>query len=194
MQTLQGPLGNWDARKRRTIGQRRATKDNEVRTFRFAAVLLVLATAVQAKVQTGACCAGEAFPEQLAPPAAGGKAVELSGTVAQVHIAAGQGMPYFDLKNGAEITRIYLGPMPFLIAENFHPKAGQEVRVKGYRVPDWVVAAQVHFRQGESDRQVPRRPRLAAVAWRLRTRRRQGLVEHAAPRTRGLGLARASGT
>ena len=103
-------------------------------------------------------------------------------------------MPYFDLKNGAEITRIYLGPMPFLIAENFHPKAGQEVRVKGYRVPDWVVAAQVHFRQGESDRQVPRRPRLAAVAWRLWTRRRQGLVEHAAPRTRGLGLARASGT
>lgn len=82
-------------------------------------------------------------PAQLAPPAAGRKAIEVSGTVAQIHIVPGQGMPYFELKRGPEIMRVFLGPMPFLIAENFNPKAGQEVAVKGYKLDDGILAVQV---------------------------------------------------
>jgi hypothetical protein len=35
--------------------------------------------------------------------------------------------------------------MPFLIAENFNPKAGQEVAVKGYKLEDSILAAQITF-------------------------------------------------
>ena len=58
-------------------------------------------------------------------------------------------MPYFELKHGAETTRVYLGPMPFLIAENFNPKTGQEVAVKGYKLEDRIIAAQVTFVAGK---------------------------------------------
>ena len=93
--------------------------------------------------QTGT--ADGAPPAQLAPPAAAGKPIEIAGTVGQIHIVAGQGMPYFELKRGTEITRIYLGPMPFLIAENFNPKAGQEVAIKGYKLEDSILAVQITF-------------------------------------------------
>lgn len=82
---------------------------------------------------------------QPAPPAAAGKLIELTGAVGQIHIAPGQGMPYLELKHGAETTRVYLGPMPFLIAENFNPKTGQELAVKGYKVDDRVIASQITF-------------------------------------------------
>ena len=86
---------------------------------------------------------------QLAPPAATGKPVELSGTVGQIQIVAGQGMPYFELKHGSETTKVYLGPMPFLIAENFNPKSGQEVVVKGYKIETWIVAREITFVDGK---------------------------------------------
>lgn len=35
--------------------------------------------------------------------------------------------------------------MPFLITENFNPKTGQEVVVKGYKLQDWVLASHVTF-------------------------------------------------
>ena len=82
-------------------------------------------------------------PAQLASPAAAGKPIQVAGTVGQIQIVAGQGMPYFELKRGAEITRVYLGPMPFLIAENFNPKTGQDVVVKGYKRDDSIIAAQI---------------------------------------------------
>ena len=93
-------------------------------------------------VFTAACHPAAA---QLAPPAAAGKPVEMTGIVGQLHIAAGQGMPYFELKRGTEITRVYLGPMPFLIAENVNPKTGQEVAVKGYLLDGEVITAQLTF-------------------------------------------------
>lgn len=111
--------------------------------IRFAAILIIGAICFPLGAQTGK---GDGVPSaQLAPPAAGGKPIEIAGTVGQIHIVAGQGMPYFELKLGTETTRVYLGPMPFLIAENFNPKAGQEVAVKGYKLDDSILAVQITF-------------------------------------------------
>jgi hypothetical protein len=110
---------------------------------RLSAFLTIGAICFPLGAQTGT---GDGVPAaQLAPPAAAGKAIEITGTVGQIHIVAGQGMPYFELKRGADITRVYLGPMPFLIAENFNPKAGQEVAVKGYKLEDRILASQITF-------------------------------------------------
>jgi hypothetical protein len=111
---------------------------------RFAGILLSAAF-LSLGAQPRNVCEGNADYSQAAPPASAGKPVEITGTVGQIHIAAGQGMPYLELKHGSETTRVYLGPMPFLVAENFNPKTGQEVAVKGYRLPDWILAAQVTF-------------------------------------------------
>ena len=111
--------------------------------IRFAAILTIGAIGFSLGAQTGN--ADGVLPVPLAPSAAAGKLIEIAGTVGQIHIVAGQGMPYFELKRGVEITRIYLGPMPFLIAENFNPKAGQEVAIKGYKLSDSILAAQITF-------------------------------------------------
>ncbi len=104
--------------------------------IRLTAIFLLTPACWLLHAQAQDCCA-------VAPAARAGKIVELSGVVGQIQIVAGQGSPYFELKHGAETTRIYLGPMPFLIAENFNPKSGQEIVVKGYPVEDWIVAARV---------------------------------------------------
>jgi hypothetical protein len=110
---------------------------------RLAAILIIAATGLPLGAQTGS---GERAPSaQLAPSAAAGKPVDIAGTVGQIHIIPGQGMPNFELKRGAETIRVYLGPMPFLIAENFNPKSGQDVVVKGFKLGDRIVAAQITF-------------------------------------------------
>lgn len=93
--------------------------------------------------QGGACCGAQPGTTQLAPPAATGKPIQASGTVGQIQIVPGQGMPYFELKHGGATTRVFLGPMPYLIEENFNPKSGQEVTVKGYQLEDRIIAAEI---------------------------------------------------
>jgi hypothetical protein len=110
---------------------------------RLAAILLLSATCLPLGAQQDNCCGTDAASTQMAPPATAGKPIEVSGTVGQIRIVAGQGMPYFELKHGAENILVYLGPMPFLIAENFNPKTGQEVGVKGYKVEGGILAAQI---------------------------------------------------
>jgi hypothetical protein len=56
-------------------------------------------------------------------------------------------MPYLEVKHGNESSRVYLGPMHYLIAENISPKAGQEVAVKGYKLSDSLIAIQVTLTQ-----------------------------------------------
>ena len=112
---------------------------------RLPAILFLSAACLPLGAQPGNCCGQDAPPEQMAPPAAAGKVIEISGTVGQIHIVAGQGMPCFELRHGAETARVYLGPMPFLIAENFNPKTGQEVVVKGYLFEGRVLASQITF-------------------------------------------------
>lgn len=111
----------------------------------LATILLLAAGCFAVEAQPGNCCGPQTESAQTAPPAAAGKPIEISGAIGQIHIAVGQGMPYFELKHGGETTPVYLGPMPFLIAENFNPKAGQKVVVKGYKLSDRIIASQITF-------------------------------------------------
>jgi len=76
-------------------------------------------------------------------PVASNPIVEISGVIGQVLVAPGQGVPSLEVKHDGQTTKVYLGPLHYLIAENFSPKTGQEVVVKGYKQPDGVIAIQV---------------------------------------------------
>ena len=103
-------------------------------------LITVIAAALPLSAQMGpGCCRGAS----AAAPIASNPIVELAGVIEQVHTAPGQGMPYLDVKRGNETTRVYLGSMRYLIAENFNPKAGQEVMVKGYKSNEAVVAREI---------------------------------------------------
>ena len=110
---------------------------------RFAALLFTATACLPLGAQSGGCCREAAAAPQMTPYDATGKLMGMAGTVEQIHIVPGQGMPYLDVKRGSQITRVYLGPMPFLLVENFNPKAGQEVIVKGYKTENWILAAQI---------------------------------------------------
>ncbi len=98
-----------------------------------------LASAQMGQRGAGCCMGGPAG----SAPIAKSPVVELSGTIEKVQIAPGQGMPYLEVKTAKGTTRVYLGSMRYLMEENFNPKSGQEVAVKGYQVNDAVVASQV---------------------------------------------------
>lgn len=72
--------------------------------------------------------------------------VELEGRIESVDIMRGQGMPSLLVRTGEETTRVILGSMRYLMERNFNPKAGEEVRVTGYRVGDLVYASAVTLR------------------------------------------------
>jgi len=72
-----------------------------------------------------------------------GPVVEIKGVIKQVNIGRGQGMPNLDVQHAAGVTKVQLGSMRYLIAENFNPKAGQQVVVKGFKSTDVVLAIEV---------------------------------------------------
>lgn len=76
-------------------------------------------------------------------PARAGPVVEIRGTIQQAQILPGHGMPYLVVSQANKPVRVYLGSMRYLIEQNFNPKVGQEVTVKGFQVPDGIVAATV---------------------------------------------------
>ncbi len=104
------------------------------------AAILVAACSV---LPLGAQPAADGPADQTSASASAASPIEISGAVGQIHIVAGRGTPYFELKHSAGVTRVYLGPMPYLIAENFNPKSGQDVIVKGHKSQDGMVASQV---------------------------------------------------
>jgi hypothetical protein len=69
--------------------------------------------------------------------------IEIKGVISRVHISPGQCMPYLEVKQGGEVTRLYLGAMHYLISENFNPKAGQQITAKGYKTTDSVIGIEV---------------------------------------------------
>lgn len=72
-----------------------------------------------------------------------GPVVEIKGVIKQVNIGRGQGMPNLDVQHAGGVTKVQLGSMRYLIAENFNPKAGQQVVVKGFKSTDVVLAIEV---------------------------------------------------
>ncbi len=115
--------------------------------FRIASLLVLVSIAVPLPAQRGMgggrCGTNPNQPAASQAPIASSPVVEITGVVGQVQISPGQGMPYLEVKHGSEVTKVYLGPMHYLIAEDFSPKTGQEVAVKGYKQMDSVIGIQV---------------------------------------------------
>ncbi len=76
-------------------------------------------------------------------PIAGSPMVEITGKISRVNIQHGQGMPAIDVAKDGRATTVQLGAMHYLIAQDFNPKAGDEVSVKGYKAGDIVLASSV---------------------------------------------------
>ncbi len=87
------------------------------------------------------------IPEQA--PIASEPKVELKGTVLKVSAAPGQGMPYLEMRGGSETVKVSLGSMRYLMQNEFNPKAGDAIEVKGYRMKDGVVAIEVSLAGGK---------------------------------------------
>lgn len=91
-----------------------------------------------------------AFAQPPAPaPISGQPLVEMKGTVSKVSAVPGQGMPYLEMRSGSETVKISLGSMRYLMQNDFNPKAGDAIEVKGYKMEDGVVAAEVSLAGGK---------------------------------------------
>ena len=86
----------------------------------------------------GLATAGLALPQTSTEPApiANNPKVELKGVIQSVKLARGQGTPVLVVKTEEATTRVFLGSMRYLMEQNFNPKAGTEVQVKGYKVSE----------------------------------------------------------
>jgi hypothetical protein len=78
----------------------------------------------------------------FAQPAASAK-IDLKGSIEKVQVARGQGMPSLYVKTGSGTVRVILGSFRYLIEQDFNPKAGAEIHVKGFKVNDDVMAITV---------------------------------------------------
>jgi hypothetical protein len=84
--------------------------------------------------------------EDAKPPIAGNPVVNLSGRITKVDaFRPGSGMPALVMDVDGAATTVILGSMRYLMQQNFNPKAGAEVQVKGYKLPASVVAIEVRL-------------------------------------------------
>jgi hypothetical protein len=95
----------------------------------------------------GLAGAGTAFtqPPGGQAPIAGSPKVEVRGKVESDRIARGEGMPFIEVKTPNGTTKVVLGSIRYLLEQDFNPKAGDEVSVKGYKLNDSVVAISVEL-------------------------------------------------
>jgi hypothetical protein len=100
--------------------------------------LLCLGLTSQARAQGGMGCCGYGMS-----PITDAPLVDVQGKIAQVRIAPGLGMPSVVLKNGATESTILLGPLRYLMAQNFNPKVGDEVVAKVYKTANGLIAASI---------------------------------------------------
>jgi hypothetical protein len=91
----------------------------------------------------GVLPAQQGTPRHAVPPKE--PAVELKGKIERVQAARGQGMPRLEVKQGSRTVVVLLGSMRYLIEQDFNPKVGEDVEVKGYRAGDEVIAATVRL-------------------------------------------------
>lgn len=69
--------------------------------------------------------------------------IEVKGRIESMSIVRGQGMPSMVVKTADGNVRVLLGSMRYLVERDFNPKAGDEVRLTGFKVDDEVFAASV---------------------------------------------------
>ncbi len=68
-------------------------------------------------------------------PIASNPVVGISGRILKVEAGYGQGVPSLEVKTTVgDTVRVWLGSMRYLMEQNFNPKAGQDVKVEGYKL------------------------------------------------------------
>jgi hypothetical protein len=67
--------------------------------------------------------------------------VSLSGTIDRVSLESGPTMCYLTLRDGKQTETILLGSVRYLMDKNFSPKAGDAIKVQGFRLDDQRIAA-----------------------------------------------------
>lgn len=87
--------------------------------------------------------AGEDAPKSARPPIASSPVVTVEGRVEKVQISMGQGMPFLEVKSAERVSKVYLGPMRFLMEQNFNPKSGEQVKATGYQLGSDIVGISV---------------------------------------------------
>jgi hypothetical protein len=85
-----------------------------------------------------------AAPDESKAPIASNPVVEISGRITRVDpFRPGERMPGIVVDVNGKSTSVLLCAMRYLLEQNFNPKAGTEVQVKGYKLPDMLVAIEV---------------------------------------------------
>lgn len=82
-------------------------------------------------------------------PVTGAPLVEFEGKIVQVRIAPGQGMPSIAIKTADGETSVLLGPLWYLMAQDFNPKVGDEVAGKAYKTTGIWIGSTVTLRQSK---------------------------------------------
>jgi hypothetical protein len=93
-----------------------------------------------------AVLARPAMADEDAPIAANPK-VTFAGVITQVNLSPGNGPSSLQVERDGKPVTVFLGPLRYLIAQNFSPKAGQPVSVRGYESGNSVVAIEVTLTQ-----------------------------------------------
>ena len=104
----------------------------------LASALVWLGVAAAGHAQGGPGCCGYGMGAVTGAPL-----VEVEGSITQVRIAPGLGMPSIGVKSGETDVSILLGPLRYLMAQNFNPKVGDRVVAKAYKTPNGLIAASV---------------------------------------------------
>lgn len=95
----------------------------------------------------GLLAAGLVFAEdQPKSPIASNPVVNVSGRITKVDaFGSGKGMPSLVVDADGKPTTVILGSMRYLMEQNFSPKAGAQIEVKGYKTPEAIVSIEVRL-------------------------------------------------
>lgn len=89
------------------------------------------------------------LPASAQPPAAGPLShypvVDIKGTVKQVHIEMGAGMPWLEVETAKGPVKLMLGSMRYLMQNDFAPKAGDAISAKAFQETTQAVAMSIEL-------------------------------------------------
>lgn len=91
--------------------------------------------------------------------------VSVEGTVGTVSLTAGQGTCFLTVKQGEKEEKIILGSMRYLMGQNFDPKAGDAIKVDGFKLADASIAAKTIELTGKN-KTISLRDDLGRPLWR----------------------------
>lgn len=84
-----------------------------------------------------------AAQEAKSGPASHHPIVEIKGTVKQVRLERGAGMPSLDVETAKGTVKVVLGSMRYLMQNDFSPKAGDAITAKAIQEDTHVLAVSV---------------------------------------------------